>query len=99
MRQHGKIIVVNQDRINPNQNVGWEEGWQGPNETTPSAPWPSSRIVGTSQQRYVKFRGAGEASGVLLYHCTVSQSLVCETRGNVIFRSRLHWLIRESGSL
>jgi len=54
----------------------------------PRPPATAPEDLGTSQQRYVKFRGAGEASGVLLYHCTVSQSLVCETRGNDRFYRR-----------
>ena len=50
------------------------------------APPPPARAVsprreGISQQRYVKFRGAGRVSAVSPSDLHVSQSIVCETPG------------------
>jgi hypothetical protein len=49
---------------------------------------PTCGRMGTSQQRYVKFRGASQASSGPLDHCTVTQSFVCETHGNDRFHRR-----------
>src|SRR3954469_16356344 len=38
-------------------------------------------ILGKTQQRYVKFRGASQTSAGPLDHCTVTQTFVCETLG------------------